>query len=247
MASASYIFQAAERFHLVFLSQFGAVIDKRLYALKDGCNLRFFLKSIRYSEDIDFDVHTIAKATVQKNVDRVLAGAPLTTLLSQAGIELGQVSRPKQTDTTQRWKVKLRTESGEVGTRIEFSRRRFDRGSLFEAVDPEITGVYKLRPVLANHYSLETALRQKIDALALRSQTQARDVFDIAFLLDRGAQGNRIEPKKKAAAGENALSVSRDQFIAQVVVFLPAEYQEYYSSRKAWESLQEKVLTHLER
>ena len=32
---------------------FGAHVDKSLFALKGGCNLRFFLKSIRYSENID--------------------------------------------------------------------------------------------------------------------------------------------------------------------------------------------------
>ena len=48
-----------ERFHLLFLVQLGQKLDKRFYALKGGCNLRFFLKSIRYSEDMDLDVQTI--------------------------------------------------------------------------------------------------------------------------------------------------------------------------------------------
>ena len=36
-----------ERFHLLFLAQLGQKLDKRFYALKGGCNLRFFFKSIR--------------------------------------------------------------------------------------------------------------------------------------------------------------------------------------------------------
>jgi predicted nucleotidyltransferase component of viral defense system len=45
-----------ELFHLLFLRQIEGKLDKKLYALKGGCNLRFFFKSIRYSEDIDFDI-----------------------------------------------------------------------------------------------------------------------------------------------------------------------------------------------
>ena len=58
--------QAVEQFHLLFLAHFGARVDKKLYCLKGGCNLRFFWKSIRYSEDIDFDVHTIARSLCKK-------------------------------------------------------------------------------------------------------------------------------------------------------------------------------------
>ncbi|NGX62677.1 MAG: hypothetical protein KR126chlam6_00075 [Candidatus Anoxychlamydiales bacterium] len=37
-----------ELFHLYFLEQLNLVMDKRLYVLKGGCNLRFFLKSILF-------------------------------------------------------------------------------------------------------------------------------------------------------------------------------------------------------
>ena len=72
MAVAPGDIQVVEHFHLLFLAQLGARLDKKLYALKGGCNLRFFWKSIRYSEDIDFDAHTIAKHTLQKNVRQIL-------------------------------------------------------------------------------------------------------------------------------------------------------------------------------
>ena len=45
---------------------------KHLYAVKGGCNLRFFFKSIRYSKDLDLDVHTTAKETLRKNVNQIL-------------------------------------------------------------------------------------------------------------------------------------------------------------------------------
>ena len=50
--------QYVELFHLLFLDQLGRKLDKRFYALKGGCNLSFFMKSIRYSEDMDIDIRT---------------------------------------------------------------------------------------------------------------------------------------------------------------------------------------------
>ena len=47
-----------EQFHLLFLEQLGRKLDKRHYALKGGCNLRFYLRSVRYSEDMDLDVQS---------------------------------------------------------------------------------------------------------------------------------------------------------------------------------------------
>ena len=58
--------QLTEYFHLIFLDYLGRKIDKRLYTLKGGCNLRFYFKSFRYSEDIDFDVQIINSATLRK-------------------------------------------------------------------------------------------------------------------------------------------------------------------------------------
>ncbi len=73
--------QAIEIFHLLFLRAFGARVDKALFALKGGCNLRFFLKSIRYSEDMDLDIHTMSSGALQSNVDRVLESASFAQTL----------------------------------------------------------------------------------------------------------------------------------------------------------------------
>ncbi len=62
MKMAHYnVMQYTEQFHLLFLSLLGRKIDKRFYALKGGCNLRFFLESFRYSEDMDLDVETVMR------------------------------------------------------------------------------------------------------------------------------------------------------------------------------------------
>jgi hypothetical protein len=91
---------------------------------------------VRHSEDIDFDVATVAKATLSKKVDDLLVSPVVTAPLKTQGLVLVDPSKPKQTETTQRWKVGLRDEaSGTVTrTRIEFSRRGTIKGAVFEAI-----------------------------------------------------------------------------------------------------------------
>ena len=101
--------QSVELFHLLFLCQLGRKVDKKLYALKGGCNMRFYFKSIRYSEDMDFDIHIINKNTLLKNVNKLLDAAPFNNILQVHGIDILNISTPKQTPTTQRWKIELKS------------------------------------------------------------------------------------------------------------------------------------------
>jgi predicted nucleotidyltransferase component of viral defense system len=243
--------QAIEIFHLLFLRAFGARVDKTLFALKGGCNLRFFLKSIRYSQDMDLDIHTMSVGTLRNNVSRLLEAPPFVQALRAQGIEIARTSLPKQTGTTQRWKLTLRiAESGaEVPTKIEFSRRGRDGEKVVEAVDAGIIRTYRLYPVIVQHYSVHTAFAQKVAALALRGQVQSRDVFDLKLLLDAGG-GKPPLPATAAAnrtaAIDNALAVDYDAFAGQVLAFLEPEYQEHYGNRKAWAELQAQVVDGLE-
>lgn len=243
--------QTIEIFHLLFLRAFGARVDKALFVLKGGCNLRFFFKSIRYSEDMDLDIHTMSVGTLRNNVSRLLEGPAFAQALRAQGIEIVRTSLPKQTETTQRWKLILRiTESGaEVPTKIEFSRRGLDGEMAVEPVDAEVIRTYRLYPVIVQRYSVHTAFAQKVSALALREQIQSRDVFDLKLLLDAGGAGHPL-PATAAAnlatAIDNALTVDYDAFAGQVVAFLEPEYQEHYGTRKAWAELQEQVVDGLE-
>lgn len=241
--------QAIEVFHLLFLHAFGARVDRALYVLKGGCNLRFYCKSIRYSEDMDLDVHTMSVATLRNNVERVLESPAFASALRAQGLGVANFSAPKQTPTTQRWKIALRLQDGqrELPTKLEFSRRKLDAGGELQLVDAEILRRYRLYPVLVQHYGLTPAFQQKIAALALRSTTQARDLFDLKLLLDQGAAAQRktLKPLLLAAI-ENALSIGYDQFAGQVLAYLEPEYQDHYRPRKVWESLQEEVVQRME-
>src|SRR3989338_3478036 len=115
--------QTIELFHLLFLKYLESKLDKTLYALKGGANLRFFFKSIRYSEDIDFDTKTIAKNTLRQKITKLLKSQPFEQILYSQGIEITHLTEAKQTDTTQRWKLTLQVKNTSLPlpTKIEFS------------------------------------------------------------------------------------------------------------------------------
>jgi len=244
--------QAIECFHLVFLRALTArVEEKALTCLKGGANLRFFMKSIRYSEDMDFDVAVIAKATLAKKVD-VLLGAPLVVKpLAAMGLELHDASKPKQTETTQRWKAGIRIrETGEViRTRLEFSRRQAIIGGAFEAMESSIATSYGMPPFPAMHYPADRAIVQKIHALSDRAEPQPRDVFDLQHLFTVTPSAPRLSLLEMAwlpRAIENAMRVSFDDYVAKVVAYMDPEQAEAFASRGAWEAMQAGVVERLE-
>ena len=101
-----------ELFHLVFVrALFANLQDKRLLALKGGINLRFFFQSVRFSEDLDVDVMTMSKAALENRVDRLLASPTVISPLKTRGIIIRDISKPKQTEMVQRWKLEIASPS----------------------------------------------------------------------------------------------------------------------------------------
>jgi hypothetical protein len=244
--------QAVEAFHLVFLRALTAKgEDKALIALKGGANLRFFFGSVRYSEDIDFDVVTIATGTLRNKVDRVLSGPLVGAPLRSLGLSIAETTAPKQTATTQRWKLGLQvgTSATLVRTKIEFSRRDAIEGAAFEATPKETTRPYGLTPVLASHYDRRSAIVQKIHALDGRAEPQARDVFDLAHLFSRAGLRVALGADERAwlpGAIEHAMGISFDEYVSKVVAYLEPEQAPPYASRAAWDELQGRVVSELE-
>src|SRR5437870_7457731 len=103
-----------EIFHLEFVRMLAASSQRDHYAIKGGCNLRFFFGSVRYSEDIDLDVRVAVRQTLEKQVDGILDSPALARLLRVHGIAIATWSKPKQTDTSQRWKASLESTSRRV-------------------------------------------------------------------------------------------------------------------------------------
>jgi len=241
--------QCVELFHLLFLSQLGRKIDKRLYALKGGCNMRFYFKSIRYSEDMDIDIKIINKDTLLKNVNNILHSTPFKNILQARGLEIINVSSPKQTLTTQRWKIELQSENITLPlhTKIEFSRRTFEDGVLFEPIDSQVIRQYFISPFMANHYSMEFMFRQKVTALALRGETQSRDIFDLYFLI---GSGNHFELDEQTIymlteAIAKAEAIAFEDFKGQVLAYLPDDLQKEYNDKSVWNSIVTTVIQSL--
>ena len=235
--------QAVELFHLVFLRSLVARgEDKRLFALKGGCNLRFFFGGVRYSEDMDLDLGEISAGAFRDKVRELLASRPFAQVLEARGVAIERVSEPKQTDTTQRWKLGLRVQGAAfpLPTKIECSRRGLEDGAVLGSVDPIVARAYRLPPFMVNHYDGASALRQKIGALAGRRETQARDVFDLHHLLAGGAT-LRASPERDKDVVEraraNALTVDFGTFKSQVLAYLDPEAQAQYDSPSAWDTI----------
>jgi predicted nucleotidyltransferase component of viral defense system len=239
--------QSVELFHLLFLSQLGRKVDKRLYALKGGCNMRFYFKSIRYSEDMDIDIQIIHKDTLFKNVNKLLSSAPFNSILQAQGIDILSTSSPKQTPTTQRWKITLKSKytALPLHTKVEFSRRELEEDSIYEPIDSQIIKQYSLSPFMVTHYSVQSMFRQKIRALALRSETQSRDVFDLYLLI---SSGNHFELDKNTTAilgnaKSKAEEIAFEDFKGQVVAYLPEDQQKAYDDASVWDAIVRTVIT----
>jgi len=239
-----------ELFHLLFLRQLEGKLDKKLYALKGGCNLRFFFKSIRYSEDIDFDIAIISKATLENKINKIFASLDFKRILQSKEIEIISANPVKQTETTQRWKLLLRIRNSAVSipTKIEFSRRKIDTGVIYTAVDNDVINQHRLYPIICNHYERDTAFAQKINALINRTETQARDIFDLKWLLDQGANtnSNTFSQEEILTAIDNALSINYADFKGQVVAYLMEEYLPFYDSPEKWAEIRKQVVTALQ-
>lgn len=241
--------QLIELFHLAFLDVLSRKVDPGRYILKGGASLRFFFHSPRYSEDIDLDVDGVPSWRLEEKGDEILRSPQLGILLRQSGISVVEISKPKQTGTTQRWKAGLQTpdRSRAVRTKIEFSHRGGDERRVLEAVPSEMVRPYGLRPPSVQHYTRQAAAEQKVEALAARRQTQARDVFDLDLLLRSGPVDlTSLDFATRAAAAERALDLSFAEFRDQVLEFLEPDAAELYDTEEAWVTMQTEVAERVE-
>jgi predicted nucleotidyltransferase component of viral defense system len=235
--------QVVEIFHLLLMQVLTAHSRDR-FVLKGGANLRYFFGSVRYSNDIDLDFTGKESWRIEQTVDSALTGRALTMLLDLHGLSIGASSKPKQTETARRWKLGL-IRSGVtdplVRTKVEFSIRGVDRNDvLFETIPQHVVDPYAIRPATMSHYGLTAALEQKISALALRSETKARDVFDLELLFrHRRMRGEThgLAVRHAAQAREKALAISYASFRSEVIPFLEPGTAMLYDSEDEWERL----------
>ncbi|MCK4646584.1 MAG: nucleotidyl transferase AbiEii/AbiGii toxin family protein [Candidatus Aminicenantes bacterium] len=239
--------QYVELFHLLFIDQLGRKLNKKFYALKGGCNMRFFFKSPRYSEDIDLDVQSIAVAFLREKVNNILSSKPFRDILQVRDIEIEHITEHKQTETTQRWKLGLIVPHIEktLPTKIEFSRRGLEKHIKFEPISPEVIRFFELSPILINHYPAEITCQQKLKALISRKTVQARDIFDLYLLLASRVERVDLPEEVRAnldKAKERILSMDFRIFKSQVISYLESEDQPRFESEEVWDNIRLHVI-----
>lgn len=246
--------QMREVFHLEFLRWFARKLEADRYALKGGVNLRLFFKSIRYSEDMAIDLTGARVEKVKKAAMDILAARGFADSLKSFGVErivAPDLTKAKQTETTQRFKIHLLTAGGEdLFTKIEFSRRGLKGAALVEPVSSAILRAYKMAPLLVPHYDAASAVAQKIQALAQRTVLQARDIFDL-FVLSSQYEGSA---RRKSQVSGTILKTAHDhiflvefpRFRDTVVAYFGADDQKAYSSPAVWDEIKLKTAHFLE-
>ncbi len=240
-----------EIFHFCFLERLLKIADANLFVLKGGVNLRFFFHSPRYSEDMDLDVVAGSVATLKKNGYKVLDDAAFRRTLRTYGVadvEVNDPDKAKHTQTTQRFRVQLVTAAGErFPSKVEFSRRATEAdvsGTESAQIDSEVARQYQRLSYRCQHYTGNTAVVQKLLALAGRAVTQARDVFDLEILQRGGyAQSVRIAKEvgaqKCKAALTNLESLNFADFSGQVLEFLDDDARREFGNKTAWTAMQD--------
>lgn len=240
---ANKAFELREFFHLTFLRHFSYRLTGRAYAVKGGICLRFFHGSPRLSEDMDLDVLSrIGVGTLQKAVDTVLGSGALASSLAVEGILGVSATKPKQTTTTQRWKVTLRLQGDPLQTKIEFSRRSDQLQYQTGVPNSEILSQYKCSLFAAQFYDGGQVAGQKIGALAASGRNVVRDLFDLHHLIfvmsvDLAKATKGMKKKELESAIEKIEGFSFKDFVEQVRPYLTEELVAAYNDPASFERM----------
>lgn len=110
---------------------------------------------------------------------------------------------------------------------------------------------YALFPIFANHYTRQSALVQKLKAVAYRTETQSRDIFDLFFLIQKGTdlltdKSRPLTHEERESAKSHLEQLTYESYRGQVLAYLTPEYQQEYSSPQMWEAMQKTVAQFLE-
>jgi len=246
--------QIREIFHIQFLRYMSMDFPTGVWALKGGVNLRLFFKSNRYSEDMDIDVKTISVDSLKKKVIKILISPSFINNLKTFGIreiKVPDMTKAKQTDTTQRFKIHLLTYAGgDYFTKIEFSRRGFTGNAVIESIPASVLRPYGITPFLISHYPGHIAVIQKISAILSRQSVQPRDIFDL-YLLSSQVKLSEFKnlffaKKDFLKVSENIMSVDFSLFRDLVVEYMSDEDRKIYGSPLAWDDIKLKTISFIE-
>jgi hypothetical protein len=238
-----------ELVHLLILQELAEARPRGGVIVKGGVNLRLFFESPRYSEDMDLDGHPDGSAEIRRCIARLFENRDFTRRLQSYAIrELDPGQGPnKDTDTTFRYKFGVVGGGGvRYPTKVEVSFRDHHTGDqvVTEMPPQAVLAPYRLPAFEVQHYALDAAVRQKIQALAGRREVQARDVFDLCVLMPNAPAGalldflaETLSADQLQEARTRCFTISFDEYRGQVLEFLEEAERETKGAEGAWDDM----------
>lgn len=176
-----------EKDHLLLMTNIVKALADTPYVLKGGTALMFGYNLNRFSEDLDFD--STKKLNLETKIHESLP----------TGFEIIEITKPKNTDTVQRYKVHYRTPNGDRRLKIETSYRKkeIDKSTYSQRNGMQIYNI---------DFLLDNKLLAAHDGAKIR--TTARDLYDIDFIVNNFPKlinGNFIKRLNEFIIDEDAL------------------------------------------
>lgn len=228
---------AREAVHITLLARLLARVPDGL-RLKGGVNLRLFFDSPRYSEDMDLDAdprHGRDPLKLLSILDEIVTDKPYKRFLERLGITdvVPNAQQEGAGKSGVKFKFQIHNAATRLDTKVEVSFRGTSpaRWAPTSTVPAARLQPYGVPPFHVHRYEHAAAAAQKVNALATRSQTQARDIFDLFLLLDQVRFPGTVTPALRriravhtnarlAEAYDRCLRATDDQFRDQVGAYL---------------------------
>lgn len=194
--------QAREAFHITLLRRLVNRVPDGL-RLKGGVNLRLFFGSVRYSEDMDFDADPRHGARMQEYLAHIVRDQGYKRELEKLGIDDVEPNEVQPAaGAGVKYKVNVILGGVRLPTKIEVSFRHSTPAEWAERTGAprdiiEVYGGANVEDFEVTRYPHAVAVVQKVNALATRAGVQARDIFDLDWLLNQ----ERFPNTKDAAKG----------------------------------------------
>ncbi len=173
-----------EYIQLLFLQEFYSYKQSKKIFFKGGTALRLICQSPRFSEDLDFTVEMPEKKFLEF----------LKKIFKSLSSKIGANFKEKKTLAGKRFLMSVKPSflSSAAFVKLDFSFRE-------KVIEPKKSVIKTNLPILFTsyvyHLSKQEIFAEKIRALATRAK--GRDLYDLWFLLEKGASFNEGLVKKK--------------------------------------------------
>ncbi len=228
--------------------------------LKGGVNLRLFLDSPRYSEDVDFDLMPKRGPKFLDHLKQLLADSRFLSALLKLGItgvSINKIHGGRSDSHGFRQKLALTHGGVQYATKIEVSYREETPAGDAQClpIPDRLCQRYGIASgVRVAAYPSTVAAMHKVLALSRRDPPQTRDAFDVDFLIHnrdpemvdatRRLVSTRMTMAQVRAAAETVAAFDHESFKFQVAEYLSDTLRN--NAIAAWGPQRERVWMWLE-